>query len=314
MPEEVKKSGGKGLLIGLIVLLLAGNILQFVLGHLKDEEQDELITTQQSSLDSLNKEKTVFLAKITQLETDLEQAIKDKEALGIDVEGLKEDLSKLRKDKAYYSANFIKPSVRKEMEAKIANYSVMLNQQNEEIRVLKAKNDSLYKNTVLLKEVIVQKQDTINGLEKTKKEQQEELDKGRTLKASNFSVTAIKSPDKNKSKYEVSQIYKDKDIVQMQLNFDIGSNPIAFIEEKAVFVQVLSPSKEVIHDMAKGGGKFQAEGKDQIYSVKQNIMYNRDAKKMSLILDKPAPLALGTHTVKVWCEGKMIGTGSFTIK
>ena len=78
MPEEVKKSGGKGLLIGLIVLLLAGNILQFVLGHLKDEEQDELITTQQSSLDSLNKEKTVFLAKITQLETDLEQAIKDK--------------------------------------------------------------------------------------------------------------------------------------------------------------------------------------------------------------------------------------------
>lgn len=314
MSEKEKKSGGKGIFIGLIVLLLAGNILQFFLGYQKDVEQDEKITTQQNSLDTLQKEKTEFIAKITQLETELETAIKEKEALGIDVEGLKADLSKLRKDKAYYSANFIKPSVRKEMEAKLVNYELMLNQQNEEIRHLKAKNDTLFKSTVDLKKTIVTKNDTIQGLEQVKKDQAAELEKGRTLKANGFAVTAIKNPDKNKTNFEVTQIYKDKDLVQTQINFEIGSNPIAFIEEKAVYVQVLSPNKEVLHDMAKGGGKFTAEGKEMTYSIKQNIMYNRETKKVSLIFDKPAAYAIGKHEIRVWCEGKVIGTGSFTIK
>lgn len=314
MPEEVKKSSGKGLFIGLIVFLLAGNILQFILGYQKNQEQDELISQQKNGLDSLNKEKTEFLARITQLEFDLESAIKEKELLGIDVESLKEDLSKLRKDKAYYSANFIRPSVRKEMDAKIDNYELMLNEQNVEIRSLKVRNDSLYKNTIELKNVIVSKQDSILNLEKLKQEQQTELTKGRTLKATNFSVTAIKSLDKSKTKFEPSQVYKDKDMVQVQIDFEIGSNPIAFVEEKSVFVQVISPSKEILHDMAKGGGKFDIEGKEATYSIKQNIMYNRESKKISLIFDKPTTLTVGSHQIKVWCEGKVIGSGNFTIK
>jgi hypothetical protein len=66
--------------------------------------------------------------------------------------------------------------------------------------------------------------------------------------------------------------------------------------------------------MNKGGGEFESDGQNLIYTVKQNIMYNRESKKMSLIVDKPATLTIGSHQVKVWCEGKVIGTGSFTIK
>jgi hypothetical protein len=315
MSEKEQKSGsGKAILIGLAGLLLVGNIGQFAWNSKTTGEKEAVITAKQTNIDSLETEKAAHLTQINQLETDLKMAIEEKEKMGLDVADLDAKLQKLIKDKNYYIANYIKPSVRKDMEAKIANYTVMLKQQEDEIRVLKAKNDSLYRYNGELKNVIVSKDDSILQLAKIKQEQAQELEKGRALTANGFKVTAIKNPDKNKMVYEATQIYKDKDIVQAKIDFEIGANPIANIEEKQVYVQILSPSNDVLYDNAQGGGSFQAEGKTMNYSIKQNIMYNRSTKQMSLIWDKKNALTAGNHQVRVWCEGQMIGKGSFAVK
>jgi hypothetical protein len=315
MPEkEQQKSGGKGLLFALIGLLVAGNIGQFIWSYQKDGKQDTQITEQKTKIDSLSKEKEEAIAKISQLEFDLQAAIAKSDSLGLNVEDLKTQLSQLQREKRnLLSSKNTSASELALLRDKIANYELMLRQQEDDIRKLKAQNDSLDKYSGELKTTIVAKDDSIFKLDQNNKYLQGELEKGKELNASGFSVTAIKNPDKNKTIYLPTQTYRDKDIIQAKVDFEIGANQIADIEEKEVYIQIVSPNKEVLYDNAKGGGSFTADGKTQNYSMKQNIMYNRSTKKMSLVWDKTSELAVGNYQIKVWCEGKQIGTGSFII-
>ena len=140
MPEEEKKKG-KGILIGLIVLLLILNGVQFFLNYKKDKEQETQLTEQASQIISMNSEAKAQLAKLESLEKELTLAKEKAKKLGLNVEDLEAEIGALKQTKNYYLKNFMKPSVRKEMNAKISNYEAMLNQQNEEIRQLKANNE-----------------------------------------------------------------------------------------------------------------------------------------------------------------------------
>jgi hypothetical protein len=312
--KQEKKSSGKGLLVGLIGLLAAGNIGQGVWHYMSNDTQTIKIAEQVKAIDSLAKEKEEYLAKVTQLEADLTAAIAKSDSLGIASDDLKRDLEELKKDKrVFLSQQHIRAGQLAELKDKIGNYELMLRQQEDEIRNLKVRNDSLYKYNGELKTVIVAKEDTISKLEREKSDLKSENEKGKVLVASAFSVTAIKNPDKNKKVFETTQTYRNKDLVQAQVDFEIGANPIADIEEKQVYVQILSPSKDVLYNTSNGGGTFEVDGKTMNYSVNQNIMYNQSTKKMSLIWVKPNDLAAGVYQIKVWCEEKEIGKGSFTI-
>lgn len=315
MPEkEKKKSGGKGILIGLIVLLLGLNGAQFFMNYKKGQEQNEKLTAQASKIEEMDATAKEQMSKIDELIAKAEALQAENEELGIANEDLDAEIGALKKTKRYYAKNFMKPSVRKAMEAKISNYELMLNQQNEKIRQLKARNDSLFKETIVLKDTINTLGDSILELDRVNHDQADELRKGRILQAKEFKIIAVKNPDKNKIKYSDDHLYKNKDMKQTQLEFEIGSNPIALIEEKQVYVQIISPDKEIIHDMNQGGGNFTVNDEEKIYTVKQNIMYNRDSQKLSLIIDKPADYTTGTYKINIWCENEVIGKSSFFIK
>lgn len=313
MPEKENKKG-KGILIGLIALFLILNGVQFFLNYQKDKTQEAQITEQASQIEVMSSEAKEQLAKLESLESELKIAKDQAEQLGLNVEDLEAEIEAINQTKNYYLKNFMKPSVRREMNAKISNYEAMLNQQNEEIRKLKANNDSLFKETIVLKDTINTLGDSISLINQEVTTQAEELRKGRVLKANSFKITAIKNPEKDKTKYSSDHEYKSKDFVQTKLDFNIESNPIALIEEKEIFVQLISPDNEVIHNIEQGGGTFTVSEKKKLYTVKQNIMYDRSTKELSLIIDKIVDYESGTYKINVWCEGEIIGKSSFTIK
>ena len=103
-------------------------------------------------------------------------------------------------------------------------------------------------------------------------------------------------------------------MVHSKIDFEISSNPIADIGEREIFVQIISPDENIIHDMDKGSGTFLVNNIKTIYSVKQNIMYDRKNQLVNIIFDRPEDYDEGEHKVKIWCENEVIGRGSFTIK
>ena len=273
-----------------------------------------MIAVQTENLNDTKEELNIQISKLDSIQAKLEEIVAEKESLGEDVAALEATIEKLKNEKNYLARNFLKPSVRREMEAKIVNYEGMLNKQDQELLVLRARNDSLNKYTVILKEEIVVKQDTIAALEQVREEQREEIEKGRVLRADKFKVTAVKNPKKNKLKYSDSQIYRNKDLKQTQIEFEISPNAIALIGEREVYVQIITPDNDIMHDENKGGGKFTIDDEEKKYSVKQNIMYDKNAQDVKLIFEKPADFNSGRHKIRVFCEGHNIGSGEFTVK
>lgn len=313
--ETPKKSGlVTGILIGLLILLLAGIVFQFFWNKTKQQEKDDTIVAQ---TETITEQKTTLdntIAKMDSIQFKLEEVRAEKEALGQDVSELTYQIETLTADKKRFKANYMNPSVKREMNAKIANYEEMLRQQSDQIRDLKARNDSLFKENVVLKEDISALNDTVAELVQLTDDQEDELEKGRKLKASDFTISAIKNPEKGRKKTNTEQVYRDRDMVQTEINFVLGSNPIALIEEKSVYVQIIGPNGDVIHDMAQGSGKFMTGEKEMIYSIKQNVQYNRNMKELVLNFEKPADYQPGTHTIKVFCDEQLIGATEFTIK
>lgn len=309
-----KLDSGKAILIGLLALLLVGIVFQFFWNRSENQEKDETIEAQTETISEQKVTLDKTIAKMDSIQLKLEEVRAEKEALGQDVTELNKQIETLVADKNRFKANYMNPSVKLEMKAKIANFEVMLRQQNDQIRDLKARNDSLLNENVGLKKNIITLKDTVAVLGQLNSDQKVELEKGRKLKALNFTVSAIKNPEKEKKKTNDDQVYRDKDMTQTEISFDLGSNPIALIEEKAVYVQIIGPNGDVIHNMAKGSGKFLKNGKEMIYSIKQNVQYNRTKKGLVMNFEKPADYQSGTHTIKVFCEDHLIGSTEFTIK
>lgn len=315
MPEKEKKNNtGKGILIGLILLLLIFNGVQFYLNHQKEKKQQAEIEMQAATIDSVSTEVNEQLSHINSLLAEMKAAKEEATRLGLDMGDLEEQITVLKNEKDHYLRNYINPSVRKEMQTKISNYEVILSQKNEQIRQLKARNDSLFKETIVLKDTINTLGDSISLLDQENNNQAEELRKGRVLKVQNFEIHGIKKPEKGKYVYDYEHVYKNKEMVQTKIDFEIGSNPIALIGEKEIYIQIISPDRDVIHDMSQGGGKFMVKDTEKIYSIKQNIMYDRKTQPISLIFNRPADYEEGEYIIQIWCEDEVIGKGDFSIE
>ena len=316
-PKQNK--GGRNLLIILAVLLLGLNIFQFWWSTQNEKAKNQIISEKETIITEKNTVIDSQLLEIDSIASSFEKIKAEKEALGLDVSSLEEQLEKIRKDRNYYARNFIKPSVRKEMEATIKNYKNLLNEQENTINNLTATRDSLFKENVVLKEEMTHIHDTILELEKIQHDQEEELNIARRLKASGINITAVKNPEKGKTKYEATQIYRSKDLVHTQIKLNIDPNPVALIEQKEIYVQILDPDKKVIYNNDKGSGTFtiqkdESNSRDIKYTVKQNITYKRKTETLDLTFENPTEYSSGIHTVHIWCENIVIGTGTFTVK
>lgn len=314
-----QKKGGKGLLIILAVLLLGLNAFQFWWYQKQNKANNLVLTEKTNEIEEKNSQINSQLAELDSLTVSFEKIKAEKVALGLDVTSLETQLEKIRKDRNYYARNFIKPSVRKEMQATIENYKNLLLDQEEKIATLTADRDSLFKENTFLKEEMTHINDTIIELEKIQHNQEEQLKVARRLKASEIKITAVKDKEKGKTKYENDQEYKAKDLEQTQIEFVIEPNKLALIEEKPVYVQVLDASKKVIYNNDKGSGVFNVEKyadktEELIYSMTDNITYQRKKISKKFIFENPAKYTAGKYYVRIWCEDAIIGSSSFTVK
>jgi hypothetical protein len=161
--------------------------------------------------------------------------------------------------------------------------------------------------------------ETTTQLEDTKSERddyksqaeqsQAQVKKGSKLNAYGFASSGLRMKINNTTEATT----KAKNAVQAKSTFTIGENTIATAGNKDVFMQIMNPDGKVL--LGRSGGTTNGDEGAFVYSAKRDIQYNNKAIDVTIYYDFNGEEPVkGNYKVKIFCDGQVIGTDSFTLK
>lgn len=310
--EKTEQKGGnkKGIFVFFVILLLGINLVSLFFNY----QQNEDIKQKQVTLDSnavqikqLDAQLNAKIAELTAARDEIAKLGGDKTALEEQIAILQNEQAKLKKDASYYRSQYNK------IKGEIDNAMKIKDEANKEIEALKlqlAQKDTVIneKNTV-----INQKEQAISSLTQEKTQLSEKVAIASILRADN--VTALAITAKGKEKPSATAEFKAKYIDQLKIGFTIGENKVAEKNTKELYVRIVEPDGATIYNTSTGGGEMTYNGKSIFYSVKYDLSYNGNTTPVILSYKKDGgEWKVGKHTIEIYCEGKLIGSGSFTVK
>jgi DNA repair exonuclease SbcCD ATPase subunit len=140
-------------------------------------------------------------------------------------------------------------------------------------------------------------------------ENAEQVRKGSKLQAYNFSSGALKMRLNNTTE----ETNRARNAVQFKSSFTISENPIAKAGNKNVYLQVVSPDGKTMQ--ARSSNVIQTDQGSIPYSDAKEINYNNQRIDVTIYYDLKGETAVkGNYKVKIYCDGTLIGTDSFTLK
>jgi uncharacterized protein (DUF3084 family) len=299
-----KQSSRKILLTIFIIVLIALNGVLLYL-NIKNRDENALINDQKKEVQA-NLDLTE--AKLDSISNELDVRIAEVQKLGGDVEALTQAKEQLEKDKTQLkNANVAE---RRRLNEKIKGYEELLVSKDEEIGKLKMERDELYQEASQLKTKNVRLADSINTIDKEKRQLAEKVTIASALKAENLEISAINERGKERDKGE----YRAKQIDRIKVAFNLGENNVAKVETKNIYMRLIEPDGAAVFDMATGGGTFVFEGQETFFTAKQEILFDNTRQPVSFVFNKGTPYKTGKHIVELYSDGFKIGQGSFVVK
>jgi cell division protein ZapB len=299
-----KQSSRKILLTIFIIVLIALNGVLLYL-NIKNRDENTVLTQQRKEVQA-NLDLTE--AKLDSISNELDVRIAEVQKLGGDVEALTQAKEQLEKDKSQLkNAN---AAERRRLNEKIKGYEELLVSKDEEISRLKVQNEELYSENNSLKTKTVRLADSINTIDKEKRQLAEKVNIASALKAENLEISAINERGKERDKGE----YRAKQIDRIKVAFNLGENNVAKVETKNIYMRLIEPDGAAVFDMATGGGTFVFEGQETFFTAKQEILFDNTRQPVSFVFNKGTPYKTGKHIVELYSDGFKIGQGSFVVK
>jgi len=140
-------------------------------------------------------------------------------------------------------------------------------------------------------------------------EKTEQIKKGSKLKAYNFVSEALRMKLNNTT--EATD--RAKKTVQIRSSFTISENNLTSQGKKTVYLQITGPNGETLK--SRGNNTIDTESGSVLYSDKKEIDYQNQSVDLTIYYDlQGESLSKGNYKVKIFCEGNLIGTDSFTLK
>ena len=137
----------------------------------------------------------------------------------------------------------------------------------------------------------------------------EQVKKGSKLQAYNFSTSGFRMKLNNTTE----ESNKAKNIVQIKAAFTVSENPITPSGNKTVYLQVITPEGKTLQ--SSSGNIISVDGGSIPYSDKKDIDYNNQRIDMAIYYRlNGEELTKGNYKVKIYCQGQLIGSDSFTLK
>jgi len=106
---------------------------------------------------------------------------------------------------------------------------------------------------------------------------------------------------------------KARNCVQIRSTFTISENPLTASGNKTVYLQVIDPEGKTLQ--SKSSNTLTSEQGAIAYSDKKDIDYQNQSIDLSIYYDlQNEDVLKGNYKVKIYCDGQMIGSDSFSLK
>ncbi|MEP2671444.1 MAG: chromosome segregation protein SMC [Cyclobacteriaceae bacterium] len=300
-PEETKKPNNRtAIIIALLSIIVIIQSIKIYLDYQDKAEVNQQLATTEEDL-------ATTMQQLKDIQIELDQKI-------IDLEKLGGDITELEKAKAEVDAELKRTRSRtsrniKELKDRVDGYEQLLKLKDQELEKLKSLNKELYSENRNLKTTQNQLSDSINRLAKNTDELATKVAIASQLKAENVSVVSVNSRGK-----ERTSPFRSKQLETLKVDFNIAENKVAPVEGKKIMIKVTDENGQVIFDVAKGSGTFMLDGKEEFYTVAQEILFDNTRQQLSFIYEKGSEYASGTYTVDIYTDGYKMGQVSFTVK
>lgn len=291
------------LIIAIIALLL---IVNGVIYYMDYREKQEL----QAEINSKNTELLETYDQLNSISNELDQKIKEIEALGGDVAELQQAKAELEAEREQLTKSASIASRRySEIREKVQGYETLLKQKDVELAHLRSLSDSLYAENNTLKSTQNQLSDSINRITKNRTELQKKVNVASRLKAENIKVIAL-----NKRGKEREGEFRDRQIEQLKVQFNLADNPVSPIESKDIMLRVIDPNGNVLFDVATGSGTMMINNREEFFTAKQEILFDNTRQQLSFLYQKESDYEDGIYNVELYSDGYMIGNETFKVK
>lgn len=298
------------------LVIMAGLI--GLLGYLyyQERQKNEI---KESQLAAKTRDQITTTVRLDSISTELDAKIAEIRMLGGNVEELNRVKAQLEADKR--SLSTASQAQLQEYEGKIKSYVALLSQKDNEIAKLREANQALTGQNQQLVQDKTQLEanlqttrqaytDSVSSERTRNRELAEKVTIASALKAENINVYAISPKGKESDGGE----YRARRVEKVRISFALADNPLTAQENKDVFLRILDPDGAVISDMATGSGAFVFQGKETVYTAKQQVLYTNSHQNVDFIYSRGTPYRKGRHTVELYSEGFKIGQGSFEVK
>ena len=318
MSEEIEtQKKGNGAFVAVIIILL---LLLGVMGYLWSAKNSQLNECQlensslHADMQGMNEMMSGYLGTMSNdMKTDFKNMLSTYDAL------LEKD--KTQADSINAQKERIADLLRKVESGKLNAHQLFL--ARKEIETMKrimrgyiVQIDSL--NTLNLK-LTNDLEETSNALTvtqgerdqyKTDAEQKTELvKKGQKLQAFNFESGGLKVK-LNNTTAPTTRANNTSEIVS---SFTISENPIAAAGRKTVYMQIVTPDGKTLQ--SSSSNVVSTNSGDVAYSDKKDIDYQNQRVDVAIYYKLHGEnIAKGNYKVKIYCQGDLIGTDSFTLK
>lgn len=281
-------------IIGLLIVIIGGVSFFAVHQVQKNKEMSQLFSIEKEEMEN---EYSTFATQYDELQIQINNdSLREK----LESEKLKTQrlLEELRQVKTSDAAEIMR--LKKELKtvrAVLRSYVMQIDSLNRINQALTAENQQVKKQ---YSEATRQ----ITTLSKEKKNLNEKVTLAAQLDATNIVATPLNKRGKAAKKV--------KDAKKIAISFTIVKNITASTGNKTLYVRIAKPDNEVLTKSASN--TFEYEDRSIAYSIKKYFEYTGEELTQTVYWDVEEFLAAGTYKVYLFCDGNMIGQGSFSMK
>lgn len=281
-------------IIGLLIVIIGGVSFFAIHQVQKNKEMSQLFSIEKEEMEN---EYSTFATQYDELQVQINNdSLREK----LESEKLKTQrlLEELRQVKTSDAAEIMR--LKKELKtvrAVLRSYVMQIDSLNRINQALTAENQQVKKQ---YSEATRQ----ITTLSREKKNLNEKVTLAAQLDATNIVATPLNKRGKTAKKV--------KDAKKIAISFTIVKNITASTGNKTLYVRIAKPDNEVLTKSASN--TFEYEDRSIAYSIKKYFEYTGEELTQTVYWDVEEFLAAGTYKVYLFCDGNMIGQGSFSMK
>ena len=248
--------------------------------------------------------------KLDSISIQLNDRISEISALGGDIDSLisLKDSITAERDQLQRTRVANKALIRR-LDNKVQGYEELLIAKDEEIKELQELNTKLLSENNELKEEQNEFKASLNQAEQKQQALQQQIALAAKLRAENIKLYNINSRER-----EREGDFRSRQAQKIKVTFNLAENDVAPVAGHQIMIQVIDPSGNIIFDVARGSGTYEVDGREEIYTSMQEILFDNSKQALSFVYDKGSEFAKGDHKIVILADTYQIGDITFNVR